>query len=186
MYCTGGGKNISILNIVETQKKLTELRLEHWKHEEVFSFQWWLQIALLIIPWIIWWKLVDKKRIGVIFSYGLLVLIFTSLMDNVGVELTLWGYPCLIVPVIVRLFGVNFSILPVSYMLIYQYFTKWTSFLIANTLFALFASFVGEPIYVLLDMYELYKWKYIYSVPIYIALAVFLKFLVEAVFDRKK
>jgi len=142
---------------------------------------------LSIIPWIIWWKLVDKKRVGKIFSYGLLVLIFSSLMDNVGVALTFWGYPYLIIPVIVRLMAINFSILPVAYMLIYQYFTNRIPFLLVNTLFALFASFVVEPVFFWLNIYQMYKWKNIYSLPIYTALSVFLKFLVElALADRKK
>ncbi|MFA5383228.1 MAG: CBO0543 family protein [Eubacteriales bacterium] len=172
----------NIESIVNAQQHLTMLRKEHWLSVELFSFQWWLQLALLIIPWVIWWWLVDKERSGKIFAFGLLVLIFTSLMDNVGIELTLWGYPYLLVPYIVRFLAVKFSILPVSYMLIYQYFPKWKPFITANIIFSFVASFIAEPIFVWLNLYQMYKWKYVYSFFIYILLSLFLKYLVEKVF----
>jgi len=173
---------MNLNDIEKTQELLTNLRIHHWAYRELFSFQWWIEVGLLIIPWIVWWNLVDKKQIGKIFSFGLLMLIFTSLLDNVGIDLVLWGYSYLIIPVIVRLLAANFGVLPVAYMLIYQYCPSWKRFILANILLSAAFSFIAEPIFVWLDIYKMYKWEYVYSFPIYIFLGIFFRFLVEIVF----
>ncbi|MDP4156135.1 MAG: hypothetical protein Q8929_10915, partial [Bacillota bacterium] len=73
------------------------------------------------------------------------------------------------------------GILIVAHMTVYQFFRKWKSFIIANLVMAAIFTFIFEPLTVWLDIYQLDNWKYIYSFPIYVAKAVFLKWLVQRI-----
>lgn len=53
--------------------------------------------------------------------------------------------------------------MPIIYMLIYQCFKTWTSFLIAAIVNAFVFSFILEPLFLWLHIYEPYLWKYTYS-----------------------
>nr|WP_092069187.1 CBO0543 family protein [Dendrosporobacter quercicolus]NSL47376.1 hypothetical protein [Dendrosporobacter quercicolus DSM 1736]SDL87219.1 hypothetical protein SAMN04488502_1011051 [Dendrosporobacter quercicolus] len=170
----------------QAQEILTQIKIEHWLNEEVFRIQWWIQVVVLIVPWFIWWKLVNKQKLVEIFCYGLLIGIVAVLLDGLGVELTLWGYPHKLFPLLERLFHADLTALPVIFMLIYQYFPKWKAFLGVCTLVAAIFTFVVEPIHIGLNIYELYSWKSIYSFPIYVALAACCKWLLGLIIKEQK
>ncbi|RYD03459.1 hypothetical protein N752_19970 [Desulforamulus aquiferis] len=92
-------------------------------------------------------------------------------------EFDLWDYKYQLVPLFDIFITYDMSIMPVIYMAIYQKFDKWKSFIIANTIVAAIFAFISEPLLVWLDFYLLLKWKYIYSFPIYIAIAIVLKWV---------
>lgn len=163
--------------VLDTQGKSIQLQNQHWIKYEVFTFQFWFLIAMLIIPWIIWFKLVDKKKFFEIFIYGLLVLTVATFLDEIGCQLNLWEYRYDIEPLFPRLIPMNFTMLPVIYMLIYQYFPKWKSFITVNIFTGVLLAYVGEPIFMALKIYVLINWKHIYSFPIYILIAISLKAL---------
>ncbi|RKL66625.1 hypothetical protein CR203_15180 [Salipaludibacillus neizhouensis] len=70
-------------------ERLFEMRLEKWLNHDLFSFQWFLLLAVLIIPWIIWWRFVDTNRIAPILLYGTLMSLLVLMMDDIGLELQL-------------------------------------------------------------------------------------------------
>lgn len=49
--------------MMELQQELLSLRTIDW-YEKVFSLQWFFLVFLLIVPWIIWWRLVKRKHIA--------------------------------------------------------------------------------------------------------------------------
>lgn len=171
----------SFEQVLDAQNKTIQLENLHWLKYELFTFQFWLLVAMLILPWFIWWKLVDKKRFLEITIYGLIVVTFATFLDEVGCQLNLWEYRYDLEPLFPRLIPMNFTMLPVGYMLIYQYFRKWKTFIAANIAAAALFSFVGEPVFVLLDIYELLKWKHVFSFPIYIILAIIFKVAINAI-----
>jgi hypothetical protein len=172
------------INKVDNQ--LTELRLENFIHEDFLSPQWWFLLALTIMPWILWWILVDKTRIKQIWLYGALITILIIYLDDIGSELNLWNYPFKLVTIVPRLNPVDISVLPVMHMLVYQYFSKWKPFIIANIIVSLLNSYIAEPLFVKFGIYELTHWKYSYSVPIYIIKAAATKFVLEKVIQKSK
>lgn len=111
--------------------------------------------------------------------YGLLIGFSAGILDTVGFSLGLWGYPTKLIPVNPPLFPVDFVYLPVINMLIFQFFRKWKSFIIANIVAAFLYAWIGEPIYRWLDIYIIYSWKMSYSIPIYIAMSIFFRWLTE-------
>jgi hypothetical protein len=162
-------------HILDVQNYCIKLQVLHWIKLELFTPQFWLLIAILTLPWILWWKFVDKRRFLEIVIYGLLVTIVVTTLDEVGCQLNWWDYRFDIEPLFPRLIPVNATMLPVIYMLVYQYFSRWKSYIIANAILAAIFTFIGEPFMVKTGIYVLLEWKHIYSLPIYFLLTIIFK-----------
>jgi len=165
----------SFEQVLDAQNISIELQVQHWLKYELFTPQFWMLIGMLFIPWIIWWILVEKRRFLEIIIYGLLISTIVTLFDEIGCQLNWWEYHYDIEPLFPRLMPMNFTFLPILYMLVYQYFTKWKSFVMASIVMAVIMAFIGEPLMALTGIYVLLEWKSIYSFPIYIILALILK-----------
>ncbi len=157
------------------QVKLNTLRQQHWMNVELFSFQWWFLAILMIVPWIIWWRLIDKKRLQEILLYGFFVIVLSTILDDIGSHILLWDYHINLTPLVHQLGPINLSVLPISLMAIYQYCSTWKSFFIWNIFLAAGGSFIVEPLFKWMDIYEPLKWKYFFSFPIYILIALILR-----------
>lgn len=162
-------------------RQLTELRQQYWSHYDLFSAQWWFLLVLFIVPWVVWWRLVDKTRLKDIVWFGIATSYLIFFLDHVGYELNLWIYPHKIIRFIPESSAYDLGILPVLHMLVYQYYRTWRSFLIANTIMAAVFVAVCEPVSVWLGLYKLLHWKYIYSFPLYIIKVAFMKWLLQVV-----
>ena len=167
--------------ILELEKQLTCARIAKWLGHDLFALQWWLLVAVFIIPWFIWWRYVDKKSLMEIVVCGAIVLIISSFLDSVLSELGVWSYDYEIIPVWPRLISADFTLLPITYMFAYQYFKEWQTFVPAIVIVSAFLAFVGEPFLTWLNIYQLSEWKHVYSFPIYITLGVFVKWLVQTI-----
>ncbi len=172
--------------IQELQSESIEMQIYSWTHNELFSFQWWLLMAIFIVPWFIWWKFVDRKRLKEILLYGFFVLTVVTFIDEVGCQLNLWEYQYDIEPLFPRLIPVNFTALPIIFMFIYQYFSEWKPFIIASVLMSAVLSFIAENILEWVGIYVLFKWENYYSMPIYIIIGVSLKWLLEIVMKKEE
>ena len=175
--------------IREAQVKLHQLTHKNWYNHDFLTLDWWLLIIVMILPWIIWWKLVDKDSLIEITLYGLFIALFSGILDTIGFSLGLWSYPNKVIPINPPLFPADFTLLPVTYMLLYQYFTSWKPFIIASTIVFGVYTFAGEPFLEWLGVYTTYSWQYVYSFPIYVAMSVFFRWLVkqmQRIIDKKE
>ncbi|WP_350268769.1 CBO0543 family protein [Neobacillus mesonae] len=111
-----------------------------------------------------WWKLVDKKRLHIIFTFGLLILIFNSFLDDIGTGSVWWFYPHKIIPTLNILKAPDWALVPCGMMLVFQYSKTWKRFLILNFLLSLLFALIGEPLFISLGLYELVSWNLIYSI----------------------
>lgn len=166
---------------VKLQQQLTDLRLEYWQDHVLFSFNWWFLLVQMIVPWFIWWKLVDKTRLKEVLLYGFFIMMIASTLDELGVSFSLWDYRYQLVPVFSRINTVDITVLPFFYMLVYQWFPRWRSFFTAKVLFAAFYAFIGEPLYVWLGIYEMLNWSHVYSFPLYVLIGLAVKWIVERI-----
>ncbi len=170
--------------MMELEQEITALRISDW-YEKVFSFQWFFIVFLLIIPWIIWWKLVNRKQIAEIFSFGLMITATSSLLNGIGLQLPLWTYPYKLLPYTGSMYMPSYSVLPVTFMLLYQYFRSWKSFSIATIVIASIFAFILQPFLSLLGMYTMINWSYFYSFVIYILMGLGLRLLLQVILQRK-
>lgn len=161
-------------------KKMAAFSKEWWYEEVVFTFPWWVVLVTLILPWLLWWKFVDRRRIKEISIIGFFIMITSYLLDQMGASLSLWTYKVTPTPLAREVFDpADLAILPVFYMLIYQYFSSWKNYIIAQIGLALFAAYIGGNLFQWLGIYLIINWKHIYSVPIYILLGLVAKLLVH-------
>ncbi|HEU5141465.1 MAG TPA: CBO0543 family protein [Bacillales bacterium] len=161
--------------ILNLQAKLADLRKEYFFEDILFGYHWWILVGQTLVLWAVWLILVDRGRLRNILLVGLFSLAFALVLDDMGLSTGAWNYPYKIVYFTTRLNPVDMVILPITFMLIYQYFQRWGSYLIATILFAAFASFIAEPLFVKLNLYTMIHWKYLYSAPIYTAIGIVVK-----------
>ncbi|WP_257348859.1 CBO0543 family protein [Pseudalkalibacillus decolorationis] len=171
-------------NVTDIQGKLLDLKVDHWSEHGLFSANWWLLLVLLTLPWILWWFLVDRSRLFKILTLGLMVSIIANLLDTLGISWGLWVYKMDIVPGFPQLIPIDHSVLPVGYMLVYQFFPKWKHFLIVSVIASLFGAFIVEQTFVHIGIYKMIVWKHIYSVPFYILIAIGVKVFVDHVLGK--
>jgi hypothetical protein len=112
---------LSFEEVQEAREKFSDLAYQHWLHDDLFTWKWYLLLLLAIIPWIIWWFLVDKKRLPEIVLYGSLIMIPTYVLDNIGTDLMWWEYPDKLFQMIPPLVPADLTLVPCSMMLIFQW-----------------------------------------------------------------
>ncbi|EGO63115.1 CBO0543 family protein [Acetonema longum] len=167
---------------VELQKLLTNMRIEQWLQDDVFHFRWWLLLGQFAFSAFLWFKLVDKSRFPEMVLYMGFITIITLVLDELGEELSLWDYPVDLVPIFPPLTAVDLASLPIIYTLIYQYFGTWKSFFWATLIMATIFCFIFEPILVWGGVYQTLKWKYYYGFPIYVTMALCVRWMVKMIY----
>lgn len=172
--------------LAEMVRLLSKARLEKWLGEDFGTLRWWILVILLVIPWIIWYKYADKKQLHELTLYGTIITIYSLTLDEFGYALSLWHYPVEVIPMLPRLTSVDYTLVPIVYMTIYQYFLTWQSFFWAMVAMATVFSFIAEPLIVELGFYELLTWNHIYSFPIYIAVGLCSRWVVKKIFQIAK
>ncbi|WNF35265.1 CBO0543 family protein [Bacillaceae bacterium IKA-2] len=163
--------------IIESREYMWTLLLDYWKTHTLFSFNWWFLFVTTIGFLILWLWLLDKSRVIEIITFGLLLTTIVCILDLIGITLVLWSYPDRLAPFLTPIFEVHRIHMPILYMLIYQYFKPWKSFILVITFASFIFAFVLEPITVWLGVYIIHNWRYMYSFPIYILLGITFKYL---------
>lgn len=167
--------------IVDMKEKLKDAVIEYWLQNTLFRWEWWVLLFLTIIPWLVMWRVLDKKRSYEILTYGFLVAIITIFVDDMGTYLVWWYYPHTLISVVLPLVPVDLAIVPCSMMIIYQYFGRWKSYLAAILGLSLFSSYIGERLFILVDFYRLNTWKPFYSVIFFMITGILAKWFVERI-----
>jgi hypothetical protein len=162
---------------VEIPKVYNIKSIDYWITHDLFTLHWWFYLILLIVPWVIFFKILNRKRVLEIMLFGVLISIFSLSMDVIGTILNFWRYRFNFLPIVPWLSSVNFSVLPVFYMIIYQYFNSWTNFTLINIITATTFSFIAQPLVNSLGFVEPLTWKYVYSFPILFLMPLSLKLL---------
>lgn len=150
-------------DVKKARETLKDVSTSHWVQDDLFTWKWWLLLAATFLPWVIWIKYRDKERTLEILCYGLLWAILASVTDVIGGESLLWGYPDKLLPMVPPLFPADISVIPVSYMFIYQYTNTLKRYLVFSLLLSGFFSYLVEPIFIKLEMFSLHNWAHTYS-----------------------
>lgn len=147
-----------------TQKltEATQLTIESVMNAFLFTWQWWVALAMMIVPWIIWMILRDRKISARLFSAGLLVMVISEIMDAIGVSLGKWAYPVKVIPVATVSFSFRLSVLPVFVMLLLQYKPRLNPYIKA-IFFGGVSAYAGLPLMSILDLYKKIDWSLTYS-----------------------
>lgn len=66
--------------------------IQEWINNVVFTGPWWLGVSLSIIPWVIWAIFHKKESRNRLLFAGFGIIIISSFLDFLGVQLGLWVY----------------------------------------------------------------------------------------------
>lgn len=151
----------------EAYHKVVEANNEMYQifMDDIFlTWKWWLAFFLATTPWIIWFFIRKKESSDRLLYVGFFIIIITSWLDFIGVVCGLWFYSVDVIYFIPPQMLWNFSLIPVTVMLIIQYkpFIKP----IKKALFFATGAVIVEFIFDILGFYEPLKWKLYYSFPV--------------------
>lgn len=153
-----------------------------WAQRMVFTLHWWLDVALAVLPWILWIIVHDKKKTLSLLYAGLFTMFIATVLDMAGVSQGGWNYNTWLLPFSTQYLPWDWTVMPVASMLFYQYWPSITGKVFrrrfgfmkspwaAGVFFGVFASYIVEPIFAWLGVYEPSGWEHHYSLPIYFAI----------------
>lgn len=144
-------------------------KIHIWRKYILFSPLWWLGAALTIIPWTLWYIYRKKQSTDRLMYVGFFVISVSLMLDIVGDQLGLWHYRFDVIPMLPTYCPWDFTLMPVSIIALIQIKPK-TNPWIKAVLFALVTSYLAEPFFQWIGLYEPSHWRYSYSVPIQIAI----------------
>ncbi len=147
----------------------------NWISKELFSFGWIFNICFLIIFYIIWIILIDKKRLKELLLFGALISVVASFIDIVAVSLGLWEYKTRLFPINPATFPFDYTVLPILYIFVMQYSSSWKSYLIGSVIACSIFSFIISPIYVWLGIKIYHNFNYFYMFVLVFTVTTFIK-----------
>lgn len=128
----------------------------------LYTWQWWLALSMIVVPWAIWVVFRNRESSARILSAGLLVMVLSEILDTFGVSFGKWTYPVKVVPVATLNFSYRLSVLPVFLMLLLQFKPTYNPFVKA-VFFGGLGAYVGMPLLAMIDLYKKIDWAFTYS-----------------------
>ncbi|RSD25425.1 CBO0543 family protein [Mesobacillus subterraneus] len=161
--------SISLQELLEAERNYHKVLRSYWYEHNFLTGKWWFLVILSIVPAIMWWIIVDKKKLVENTAFGLFYGVMAIFLDSIGSNAMVWTYPVRLTPYLnPQLYPYDVGVVIIPFMLVYQrYSFSLRKFFIATGLLSLFLAFVAEPSMVYLKIYKEITWKHIYSFPIY-------------------
>ena len=136
--------------------------IDIWQSAFLFTWNWWLTLFFLLVPWILWFFIRNKEQTARLLFAGLTVVLFSTTLDTIGMDLGKWIYPIKTIPIGNVGYWFRYSTLPVSIMLLLQ-FKPHIHPLIKAVVFAGFGAYIGMPLLSVAHLYQKLDWAYTYS-----------------------
>ncbi|MCA1029738.1 hypothetical protein LCL95_01675 [Bacillus timonensis] len=164
----------SFEEVLEAEKKFYDVLQAYWHTHNFLTLKWWFLVVLTILPPLVWWYLVDKRRLTEITSFGLFYGVSAIILDSIGSNALVWAYPIRLTPYLFpQLYPYDVGVVIIPFMLVYQRWGKdGKLFMIASLFLSLFLAFIAETAMERFGIYQEMSWKNIYSFPIYWLLGV--------------
>jgi hypothetical protein len=168
--------------IMESERASTHNWYEYWREFSSFNtWQFWLLVFLFIIPLVIVYLKIDRKRALQIGFYGFNIHVWLSYIDRYGTYHGYWGYPYQMIIQFPNIIVLDSSLVPVLFMFVYQWTIKnGKSFYIYTTLLCFFLAFIFRPIMHRVNLIEFYNGaNYLHFFIGYLVIMVLSKFITE-------
>nr|WP_263326259.1 hypothetical protein [Neobacillus sp. Marseille-Q6967] len=145
--------------IVKMGNKSTDALNGYWIDFALYSsFEYWMMVAFLIVPLLILFFKIDKNKIFLIGFYGYSVHVIFAYVDTFGKHSGYWNYPFPVIPVLPGL-AIDSSLVPVAFMLVYQWTLNNKSYYLYSIAMAGIFSFILKPFLVELGLFRMYENK---------------------------
>ena len=146
-----GKEQLEKLNhLFELQKELTSEGIKYWNQYSSYNdLHFWSLVILSILPLIVLFLFIDRRRMFLLGFFGFSVHILHSYVDIAAVSLGKWTYPYKLIPIYPISFAFDASFIPVTFILVYQ----WTlnhkkNFYFYAMIPAFFFAFIAKPLLV--------------------------------------
>ncbi len=177
---------MDIIDIIHNARfELWGYQITEWKLN-LFTMRWWFVIATIAVAYVVWWKYVDKSRLTQILLFGSFIAVFRVIMDDAGSSLALWVYSVKPLPLGQALFLNDLTLVPLGFMLVYQYCQTWKKFILWSIIVEIGFSFVFLPLLVSLDILRMYSWQYHFTFVIMIIVAAVMRAILLTVLKVEK
>lgn len=143
--------------------KLQEIETQY----VLFTWRWWLLLALAIVPWIIWIWVRKRDSTDRLLYAAMFVALIGSFLNVMGIAYGLWSYPASLIFPVPPNIPWDFTLLPVATMLFLQYKPKVKP-IIKAIIFSFIGSFFWQPFAEFTRIYHPIHWPDYYSFPIFI------------------
>lgn len=159
------GDDILVTPELLYQARIMEHNLSYtyWITEELFSVRWWGQLIFVIFTYTLCFYLIDKKRFTEILLFGALVAVMVGVVDTFAANFVLWSFTVRFFPIAPSVFLYDLTLVPLYYMLVYQYTSSWKQYLIWEAIAAGLMSFFFLPMLAFLKVYQIHNWSYFYN-----------------------
>jgi len=140
-----------------------------WAQQMVFTWHWWIDLTLAVLPWVLWIIIHDKRQTHRLLYAGMFTAFVAMILDQIGISQGGWSYNTSLLPFFPEYLPWDCTVMPVTAMLSYQFYPRINPWL-KGAVFGVFAAYVVEPIFIWLGFYEPALWEIHYSMPIYFAI----------------
>lgn len=163
---------MDILEKLHQSRLITyDLKTTLWQ-QYLFTLNWWFIAIVIALSYAIWWKFTDKRRIIELLLFGSFIAVCRVIFDDWGISSGRWTYVIDLVPLGLSLFLNDLTIIPLSYMLAYQYSQTWSSYLVTIVVLQSAISFAFLPILSRMGILIIHNWSLTYTFAFMIVTAV--------------
>lgn len=146
----------------QLQLQIWDVTWNRYITQELFSYQWWGVLILLLALYVIWLKLLDKSRAFEIILFGSFVAVQAVFIDIAGFSMGLWQHNIRLFPFVPGVFPIDFTVVPILLMLAQQYCSSWSKYLMWSALASILFSFGISPAFQYFDIKAYYNWNFSY------------------------
>jgi hypothetical protein len=149
-------QNKVLSKISEKQQEIANDWVEYWKDYSDFStWQFWFHVAMFIVPLIVLYINLDRRKAFHLGFFGFNIHVWFTYFDAFGTRQGLWTYPYQMVPFLPNSIGMDASLVPVAFMLVYQ----WTinnnkNYYLYTLILSVFLTFALKPIFVIWNLFQ--------------------------------
>jgi hypothetical protein len=179
----------ALAKLIKEQQEGAREWLEYWQEFSAFdTWQFWFHVIMFLTPLIILLFAMDWKRALQLGFYGFNVHAWFAYFDDFGTTQALWTYPYKMIPHIPHSVGMDASLIPVSFILVYQWSIKHNkNYYLYTGLLSLFLSFILKPILVMHNLFKFNAWvNYFHLFLTYIVILVLSKVITDFFLGMQK
>jgi len=175
---------------MDTIELLRQARLEVaalkdllWQ-QNFLTARWWTVVIVIAVSYAVWWVLVDKRRLPELLLYGSFIAVARIIFDDWGILNGRWTY---IIDLFrkppISLFLNDLTVVPLAFMLVYQYAKSWVTFLALTVGVEGIIAFVFLPFLARMGILVIHNWSYFGSFLFMVVTAIIMRVIMHIVLE---
>jgi hypothetical protein len=168
-------------DLTNRMSALTDDWYDYWnKYSNVGTWQFWVALALLVVPLVVFVIMGDRKKAFRIGFYGLNIHMITTYIDLFATTHRMWEYPYRVLPFLPASVSLDASLIPVTYILVYQWTLKNNkNYYLYMGILSLAFAFLFKPLLSWLELIQLVESSYITLFVFYVIVGLLGKWLTD-------